>query len=160
MSTCTRKLVTDQIGIRDVRGYTTDDQTSTRKLVRNFEPLVDKKPQFEIDLRKEEYLKMLSYKMKRRLNEINEKLEKFKMGLCANSIRNELSKGKMIFSEETSRAICEMGNMELIALKQTLATLQCLSCLYDGTNQSSFCSVEKSIHSYHSNPVKREKKWT
>ena len=30
-----------------------DDQTSTRKLVRDSEPVVDKKPQFEIDLRVE-----------------------------------------------------------------------------------------------------------
>ena len=60
---------------------------------------------------------------------INEKLEKFKMGSCAKSIRNDLSKGKKIFSEESSRAINEMGNMELIELRQTLATSRCPSCL-------------------------------
>ena len=86
-------------------------------------------------------------------------------------------KVNMIFSEEASRAVCEMGNTELIELKQTSATIQCPSCLkqvpegfehvsmrrlastqskYDGTNQSSFCSVQNSILSYHSNPVKRE----
>ena len=63
------------------------------------------------------------------MNKINEKLEKFRMGSCATSIRNDLSKGKKIFSEETSRAIYEMGNMELIELKQTSTTVQCLSCL-------------------------------
>ena len=57
------------------------------------------------------------------MNEINEKLEKFKLGSCAKSIRNDLSNGKMIFSEETSRAIHEMGNMELIELRQTSATI-------------------------------------
>ena len=38
-------------------------------------------------------------------------------------------KSKMIFSEESSRAIYEMGNMELIEQRQTSATVQCLSSL-------------------------------
>ena len=58
------------------------------------------------------------------MNEINEKLEKFEVGSCAKCMRNDLSKGKMIFSEETSRAVCYTGNMELIELKQTSATIQ------------------------------------
>ena len=53
MSTGARNLFTGQSGIKDVRCYTTDDQTSTRKLVRDSEPVVDNKPQFEIDLRVE-----------------------------------------------------------------------------------------------------------
>ena len=56
--------------------------------------------------------KMLSYKMKKRwMNEINEKLEKFKMGSSTKSIRTDMSKGNMIFSEESSRVIYEMGNL-------------------------------------------------
>ena len=51
------------------------------------------------------------------------------MGPVTTSIRSELSKNNMIFSEESSRAIYEMGNMELIELRQTSATMQCLSCL-------------------------------
>ena len=51
--TCTKKLVHDRTGIRDVRGNATDDQTRTRRLVQDFEPDVEKKPQFEIDLRVE-----------------------------------------------------------------------------------------------------------
>ena len=35
----------------------------------------------------------------------------------------------MIFSEESNRAIYEMGNIEMIELRQTSATTQCLSCL-------------------------------
>ena len=62
-------------------------------------------------------------KMKR----INEKLEKFQMGSGTKSIRNDLSKGNMIFSEESSRANYEMGNIELIELRQTSATIQCPS---------------------------------
>ena len=51
------------------------------------------------------------------------------MRSCAKSIRNDSSKGKMIFSEESSRAIYEMRNMELTELRQTSATIQCSSCL-------------------------------
>ena len=101
VSTNTRKFVTDQTGIRDVRGYTTDYRTGTRK-------------QFEIDLRVEGVSQDAILQDEAKMNEINEKLEKFKMGSCAKSIRNDLRKGKMIFSEESSRAIYEMGNMELI----------------------------------------------
>ena len=35
----------------------------------------------------------------------------------------------MIFSEESSRAIFEMGHVELIELKKTSETTQCPSCL-------------------------------
>ena len=48
-----------------------------------------------------------------KMNEINEKLEKFEMRLGTQSIRNDLWNGNMIFSEESSRAIYERGNMEL-----------------------------------------------
>ena len=43
-------------------------------------------------------------------------------------IREELAKDKMIFSEESSRAIFGMGNVELIELKTT--SIQCPSCLH------------------------------
>ena len=75
--TSTRKLVTDQTGIRNVRGYRTKDQTSTRKLVRNPEPLVDKKPQFEIDLRTEGVSQDVFLHDEARKNEVNEKLDFF-----------------------------------------------------------------------------------
>ena len=51
------------------------------------------------------------------------------MGSGTKTIRNDLSKGKMIFSEESSHAIYEMGNMKLIELSQTSATIQGPSCL-------------------------------
>ena len=41
----------NQSGIRDVRGCTTGDQIGTRRLARDPGPAVEKKPQFEIDLR-------------------------------------------------------------------------------------------------------------
>ena len=108
---------------------------------------------------------MLSYK--RKLEEINKKLEKLKMGSCEKCIRKDWKKeDEMIFSEKSSRAIHEMGNMEMIELKHTSATTQCPSCLkhilkghehvsmwriattqskYAGRNQNSICSVENSL---------------
>ena len=106
-----------------------DVSTSTRRLVRDPEPAVEKKPQFEIDLRVEGVSQGGILQDEEKMKEINEKLEKLKMGSGTKSIHNDLSKGRMIFREETSRAINEMGNMELIELKQTSATMQCLSCL-------------------------------
>ena len=44
------------------------------------------------------------------------------MGSSTKSIRNDLSTSDTIFSEETSGAIHEMGNMELIELSQTATT--------------------------------------
>ena len=73
VSTSSKKLVTDQTGIRDVKGYTTDDQTNTRKLVRNFEPLVDKKSLFEIDLRTEGVSQDAILQDESKMNEISEK---------------------------------------------------------------------------------------
>ena len=93
-------------------------------------------------------LKMLSYKIKPRLNEINEKLEKLKVGSCTKSFRNDLSKGTMIIGGESRCAIYEMGNMELIDLTQTSATIQCLASTqskYIGPNQRSICSVKDSL---------------
>ena len=66
--------------------------------MQNFVSLVDKKPQFEIDLRVEGVSQDDILQDEAKMNEINEKLEKSYMGSCAKSIRNDLSKGKMIFS--------------------------------------------------------------
>ena len=136
--------------------------TSTRRLVRDPEPAVDKKQPFEIDLRVTGGSQDAVLQDEEKMKEITEKLEKFKLGSGTQSIRNDLSKGKKIFREEPSRAIYEVGNMELIELRQTSATIQCPSCLkhrtrwiehvsmrrlastqsrYDGPNQNRICSV-------------------
>ena len=129
VSTSTRKLITGQSGIRDVRGNATDGQTGTRKLVRDSEPVVDEKPQFEIDLRVQGVSQDAILQDEEKMKDINKKLERLRIGSCTKSIRKDLSNGNMIFSEESSRAIYEMGNMELIELRQTSETIQCLSCL-------------------------------
>ena len=63
------------------------------------------------------------------MKEIHKKLEKLKIGSGTKSFRNGLSKGNMIFSEESSRTFYDLGNMEWIELRQTSATAQCPSCL-------------------------------
>ena len=75
------------------------------------------KGKVQIDIRMEGVSHDAVFQDEAKMNEMNEKLEEFKMGSCAKSIRNDLSKSRMVFSEETSRAIFEMGNMELIELK-------------------------------------------
>ena len=75
MSTCTRRLVREnQSGIGDVRGYTPDDQTSTKRLVRGSEPAVENKPQFEIDLQVEEVSHDAILQDEEKMKEINEQL--------------------------------------------------------------------------------------
>ena len=66
----------DRTGTGDVRGNTTDDQTSTRKLVQNYVSFVDKKPD-------------VIFQDEAKMNETNEKLEKFKMGSGTKSIRHD-----------------------------------------------------------------------
>ena len=123
------KLVAVVLGKRDVQGYTTDDQTSSGKPVRNSVP-VDKKPQFEIDLRMEGASQGAISQDEEQMKEINKKLEKLRIGSGTKSLRNDLKKKRyMIFSEESSRATHEMGNLELIGLGQASATIQCPSCL-------------------------------
>ena len=53
-----------------------DVSTNTRKLVRSAEPPVDKKPQFEIDVRKEGVSQDAILQDEAKMSEINEKLEK------------------------------------------------------------------------------------
>ena len=70
-----------------------------------FEPAVEKKPQFEIDLRVEGVSQDAILQNEEEMREINKELQKLKIGSGTKSIRNDLSKGTMIFSEESSRAI-------------------------------------------------------
>ena len=129
VSTCTKQLVTEQSGIRDVRGYTTDE-TSTRKLVRDSEPVVDKKPQIEIDVRVEGVSQDAILQDEEKLRQSTKSWKSFKWDQAQNPFVTICrKKGNMIFSEESSRAIYEIGNMELVELRQTSAAIQCPSCL-------------------------------
>ena len=69
----------DRTGIRNVRGNTTCDQTRTRRFVQDFDAHVDKKPQFEIDLRVEEVSQDAILQGEAKMDEINEKGGKVKL---------------------------------------------------------------------------------
>ena len=69
-----------QSGSRDARAYTMDDQTGTRRFLRNLEPSVEKKPLFELDLRVEGVSQDAILQDEEEMKEINTKLEKLKIG--------------------------------------------------------------------------------
>ena len=62
------------------------------------------------------------------MKEIHKTLEKLKSGSCTRSIRDYLQTVDMIFCEEPSRVIYEMGNLELFELRPISVTTQCHSC--------------------------------
>ena len=130
--------------------------------------LLTKKAQFVIDPRTEGLSQdAFIYRMKRRWMNPTKS--------CP--FVTDVSKGKMIFSKETSRAINEMGNLEVIELWQTSAKVQCLACLKkhvsEGLNMCQ-CGVwlrpnqltidriwaTFAVLSYHSSLIKMEKNWT
>ena len=62
-------------------------------------------------------------------NEANtQEIERVNFGSNKICIREDQAKDKMVFSEKSSRAIFEMGNVELIELKKS--SIQCPSCLH------------------------------
>ena len=78
----------------------------------------------DTDLRKQEVTTDALLK-----NEANtQEIESVNIGSNESCIREDLAQDKMIFSEESSRAMFEMGNVELIELKKT--SIQCPSCLH------------------------------
>ena len=64
-------------------------------------------------------------------NQVNERVKIGSHKIC---IREHLAKEKMVFSQESSQAIFEMGNVELIELKTSLIQCpSCLHCVFQGT---------------------------
>ena len=70
-----RKPVAVETGKRDVKGNTTEDPglSTSKRLVRNSVSLVDKKPQFEIDLRVEGVSQDAILQDEEQMKEINKK---------------------------------------------------------------------------------------
>ena len=61
-------------------------------------------------------------------NEANtHEIERVNFGLNKICIREDQAKDKMVFSEESSRAIFEMGNVELIELKKSIDSMSIMS---------------------------------
>ena len=88
---------------------------ASRKLVRNSVSLVDKKPQFEIDLRVEGVPQDAILEDEEQMEEVNKKLENFAKWTMHKIAFVTIWRKRVIWSssEESSRAIHEMGNLEL-----------------------------------------------
>ena len=71
------------------------------------------------------------------MKQINETVEKSKDG--SKSVQDDLTNGDMIFTEESSRVVYEMGNVELFELGQISMTVQCHSCLNQEPEGFKFC---------------------
>ena len=102
--------------------------TSTWQQVRGTDVPVEK-PDVEIDLRTDGRSQEAILNDKEHMQVIHDNVEKLKFGSRTKCIYDDLKKDNMIFSEETSRVIHEMGNMEFFELRQISMTSQCYSCL-------------------------------
>ena len=77
-------------------------------------------------------------------NEANtQEIERVQIGSNKICIREDLAKEKMVFSKESSRAIFEMGNVELIELKKS--PIQCPSCFHYVFEGTLLCKCGKQI---------------
>ena len=72
-----------------------------------------------------------------------QEIERIKIGSNRNCIREDLAKVEMVLSKESSRAIFEMGNVELIELKTSM--IQCPSCLHNVFEGTLLCICGKLI---------------
>ena len=78
---------------------------------------------------------------------ITKAIERIKIGSNENCIREDLAKEKMVFSQESSQAIFEMGNVALIELKTS--RLRCPSCLHHVLKGTILCACGKHIRPDH-----------
>ena len=79
--------------------------------------------------------------VKEELTDTNIKaIERIKIGSNKICIRADLAKKKMVFIQESSQAIFEMGNVELIELKTSM--IQCPSCLHRVFTEPFFACAE------------------
>ena len=130
-------------GTRDVRCYRTDTGSSSGKPVQDPESKVEQKPDVDIDVRVQGVSQDAILQDEAKMREINQQLNKVKAGSNKISIRNDLAKNGMIFSEASSRAVYEMDNVELIELKQTSESMQYLSCLKHVFEGTTICQCGK-----------------
>ena len=118
------------------------ESSRSRKLERRDESTVEKQPQFEVDLRIEGIAQDVILKDEERMGKIQEVVGKLRNGSRTKSILKDLGKPEktMKFSEESSRIILEMGNIELYELGQMTRTVQCHSCWKHLPEGLAFCS--------------------
>ena len=96
---------------------------------------------FEVDLRSHGVPDDTVQQDENHMKEINEKMEKLRIGSNAESIREDWSRenGDFTSSENSRRTIHEMGNVELFELGKTTSTLQCQSCYKHVLDGIIFC---------------------
>ena len=70
-----------------------------------------------------------------------QEIERMKIGSDKICIREDLAEEKMVFSKESSRAVFEMGNVELIELRKS--SIQCPSCLHYVFGEYTYLQVRK-----------------
>ena len=85
--------------------------------------LLNKNPNFKVDLRVEGVPENVIFKDEEQMKQINELKDGSK------SVRGDLKNGDMTFTKESSRVIYDTGNVELFELGQISMTVQCHSCL-------------------------------
>ena len=117
----------DQAGVQDVANHSTEVDLAHRKLghtTSNMDVdthLGDKEVSTNALLENEA--------VKEELTDTNTKAsESVTTGSNKICVREDLAKEKMVFNQESSQAIFEMGNVELIELKTS--KIQCPSCLH------------------------------
>ena len=82
--------------------------------------------------------------VKEELTDINTKaIGRIKIGSNKISLREDLAQEKMLFSQEPSDAMFEMGNVELIELEKSM--IQCPSCLHYVFKGTILCRCGKHI---------------
>ena len=115
---------------------------STRKLERTAESPVEKEPEFKVDLQNRRNCTRCNRERWRASGKHPRSRGKFRNGSRSKSILEDLGKpeNSMKFSEESSRTIHELGNIELYELGQISRTVQCHACLKHVPEGLIFCS--------------------
>ena len=101
---------------------------SARKLERSAESLIEKEPDLKIDLRIEGIAQDVIFEDEERMGKPKEAVEKLRNDSRTKSILEDLGKpeNSMQFSEESSRATHELGNIELHELGQISRTVRAI----------------------------------
>ena len=137
-----RKLVQ-----REEQGNPTDipELPSARKLKRSTGSLVqEEQPESKVDLRIEGHAQDVILEDEERMGHIQEVVEKLEMVFTLNLFLKiwESQKNSMMFSEESSRTVHEMGNIKLYQLGQMTRTIQCHSCWKHLPGGLTLCRVD------------------
>ena len=120
--------------VRDDTKHATEVEQASRKLVRTASKV-------DVGIHLSEQKVVTNALLKNEAN--TQEIERVKIGSNKICIREDLAKDKMVFSEESSRAIFEMGDVELIGLKKS--SIQCPSCLHHVFEGTYICMCGKLI---------------